>query len=62
MKKQTKTISGRRFREFINRMGEEITAEASRILVSMQGNTITFDLSGATINITLTESEKGGQK
>lgn len=43
-------------------MGEEITAEASRILVSMQGNTITFDLSGATINITLTESEKGGQK
>lgn len=62
MKKQTKTISGRKFREFINRMDEEITAEASKIRVSMQGNTITFDLSGATINITVTDSEKGGRQ
>lgn len=62
MKKQTKTISGRKFREFINRMDEEITADASKIRVSMQGNTITFDLSGATINITVTDSEKGGRQ
>ena len=65
MKKQ-KTITGRKFRELMSMVAEDATAAIDTINISVHGNTFTFDLQGATINITINEPatprQKGGQR
>ena len=61
MKKQ-KTITGRKFRELMSMVAEDATAAIDTIDITAHGNTFTFDLQGATINITINEPrEKGGR-
>lgn len=67
MKKQIKTISGRKFRELMSMVAEDATAAIDTINISVHDNTFTFDLQGATINITINEPaatprQKGGQR
>lgn len=62
MKNQTKTISARRLRQLIASMAEDITAGAQSVKVSLQGNTFNIHLQGASINITINELQKGGEK
>ena len=67
MKKQVKTITGRKFRELMSMVAEDATAAIDTIDITAHGNTFTFDLQGATINITINEPtttprQKGGQR
>ena len=66
MKKQIKTISGRKFRELMSMVAEDATAAVDTINITAHDNTFTFDLQGATINITINEPatprQKGGQR
>ena len=60
--KNQKTITGRKFRELMSMVAEDATAAIDTIDITAHGNTFTFDLQGATINITINEPrEKGGR-
>ena len=65
--KNQKTITGRKFRELMSMVAEDATAAIDTIDITVHGNTFTFDLQGATINITINEPaatprQKGGQR
>lgn len=64
MQNQTnqRCVSSKKLRSMFGSLADEIANRADKVLLTLNGNSISIDLSGAVINISVTEPKKGGEK
>lgn len=64
MQNQTnqRCVSSKKLRSMFGSLADEIANRADKVLLTLNGNSISIDLSGAVINISVTEPKKGGQQ
>lgn len=60
--KQTRRLSAEKVRNALNHIADEICAMQDRVVVSLCGNTFEIHLDGASIDITINENTKGGER
>ncbi|MBD5379584.1 MAG: hypothetical protein HDR74_06820 [Bacteroides sp.] len=57
-----KQVRSEQLRAMFGSLADEIANRADKVLLTLNGNSISIDLSGAVINISVTEPKKGGEK
>ncbi len=60
--KQTREVKASKLREFLNELAGDLCAGLDTVRVDLTGNTFEIHLEGATIDITVNESRKGGEQ
>ncbi len=53
--------SSKKLRALLNEIADEICAVQDKVTLSLAGNSFTIHLEGATVNLSINQSEKGGK-
>ncbi|GFI12650.1 hypothetical protein IMSAGC008_00174 [Muribaculaceae bacterium] len=59
--KRSRRVSSKKLRALLNEITDEICAVQDKVTLSLAGNSFTIHLEGATVNLSINQSEKGGK-